>query len=287
MSIEEAYTPNLTLLSKSGVTLTFFHPETEVTDSLLYRIALESSFVKKPFSYYISKREGFRLLHLKSGSILLTVFPSKQSATLSEQGLYLLDCRFPCRIIVREEAEYDILHFAGPSLSYFYRYLPEDQSFWQISPALYRSGELLSLFEKRESDPILSHMLLTKMISRLTLEYMLPEKKIPGYLTNIKFQLETHYYENYALADFEEKYHVNRYRLCREFKYYYQTSPLQYLHRIRILAAKSLLAETALKVHEVSYEVGYENVNHFIAHFKKNTGMTPTQYRRQRFQNSI
>lgn len=42
-----------------------------------------------------------------------------------------------------------------------------------------------------------------------------------------------------------------------------------------------LLTGTNLKVHEISYEVGYENVNYFIAHFKKNTGMTPTQYRLQ------
>ena len=72
---------------------------------------------------------------------------------------------------------------------------------------------------------------------------------------------------------------MSRYRLCREFKSCYQTSPLQYLHRVRIQAAKSLLVETNLKIHEISYETGYENVNHFIAHFKKITGMTPTEYR--------
>ena len=68
-------------------------------------------------------------------------------------------------------------------------------------------------------------------------------------------------------------------RLCREFKSHYRTSPLQYLHRMRVQAARSLLAETNLKVHEISYEVGYENVNHFIAHFRKLTGLTPREYR--------
>lgn len=282
MSIAQAYTPNLTLLSKSGVTLSVFHPEAEVTDSLLYPIALETSFVKNPFSYYISEYQGFRLLHLKSGSLHFTVFPSKQAALLSEQGIYLLDSRFPCRIILRDMAEYDILHFSGQSLSYFYRCLPKNMLFWQISPAVYRSGEYLSLFERKEYNPILCHMLLTKMISQLTLEYTLPEKRIPTYLADMKSQMEIHYCQSYALADLEQKYHVNRYRLCREFKIYYQVSPMQYLHKIRIQAAKSLLTETVLKVHEISYEVGYENVNHFITHFKKHTGMTPTEYRQQR-----
>ena len=47
---------------------------------------------------------------------------------------------------------------------------------------------------------------------------------------------------------------------------------------MRVQAARSLLAETNLKVHEISYEVGYENVNHFIAHFRKLTGLTPKEY---------
>ena len=64
-----------------------------------------------------------------------------------------------------------------------------------------------------------------------------------------------------------------------DFKNCFQTSPLQYLHKIRIQAAKDLLIETDMKVHEISYEVGYENVNHFIAHFKKFSGTTPTAYR--------
>ncbi len=281
MSIAQAYTPNLTLLSKLGVNLSVFHPETEVADSLLYPIALETSFVKSPFSYYISSHQGFRLLHLKSGSLHFTVFPSKEAVLLAEQGIYLLDSRFPCRIILRDMAQYEILHFSGQSLSYFYSCLPKNRIFWQVSPPVYRSGEYLSLFEKKECNPVLCHMLLTKMISQLILEYTLPEKKVPVYLTEMKSQLEVHYCQSYALADLEQKYHVSRYRLCREFKAYYQISPMQYLHKMRIQAAKGLLAETLLKVHEISYEVGYENVNHFITHFKKLTGMTPTQYRQQ------
>ncbi len=281
MSIAQAYAPNLTLLSKAGVALTDFAPETEVADSLLHRAALETSSIKSPFSYYIAERQAFRLLRLNSGSLLFTAVPSRRSAQLSECGLYLLDCRFPCRIIVRDAAEYDILHFAGPGLAYFYRRLPQDEVLWQIPPALSRSGELSPLFGKAQADPVLCHMLLTRTLSRLALEHALPEKRIPPYLADMKARLEAHYCENCALADLERRYHVNRYRLCREFKLHYQTSPLQYLHKMRVQAAITLLTQTPMKVHEISYEVGYENVNHFIAHFKKNIGMTPTEYRQQ------
>lgn len=281
MSIAEIYTPDLTLLSRSGVSLNVFSPEPETADSLLYRTALETSIIKSPLSYYMSERRGLSLLHLKSGSLVFTLIPSGQSATLSNSGLSLFGGQSTCRIIVRDRAEYDILHFDGASLDYFYSRLPQGLPFWPVSPALSRSGEFLPLFGKKELDPVLCHMLLTWILSQLTLENMLPEKRIPSYLADLKSQLDTCYYENYGLAQLEEKYHVSRYRLCREFKSHYQISPMQYLHKMRIQAARNLLTETNLKVHEISYEVGYENVNHFIAHFRKNTGMTPTQYRQQ------
>ncbi len=281
MSITEIYTPGLALLSKSGVSLTLFRPEPEDADFLLCRTALETSSIKSPLSYYLSEHPGLCLLRLKSGSLLFTALPSGHSSTLSERGLYLFSGRRTCRILVRDRAEYDILYFDGMSLPCFCRHLPQEAPFWQVSQALSWSGELLPLFAREEANPILCHMLLTCLLSRPALEYMLPGKKVPPYLADMKSKLETCYYEDYGLVQLEEMYHVNRYRLCREFRLHYQTSPLQYLHKMRIQAAKNLLTETNMKIHEIGYEVGYENVNHFIAHFKKNTGMTPTQYRQQ------
>lgn len=279
MTMAEAYTPNLSLLSKSGVSLTSFQPEAEVRDSLLCRFVLECGSIAEPISYYAANRLGLGLLHLKSGSLLLTDLSSNRSVSLSERDFYLFDCRLARQIMVPGRAEYELLLFDGPGRDYFCRQLPEGMPLWQIPSAAPWSGELLPLFEKKEVNPILCHMLLTKMLSRLALEHILPPRTAPAYLEDIKSRLETHYYERYGLVDLEKKYKVNRYRLCREFKSHYQTSPLQYLHRMRIQAARSLLAETNLKVHEISYEVGYENVNHFIAHFKKIMGATPTEYR--------
>ncbi len=277
--MSEAYTPNLSLLSKSGVSLVPFHPEADIRDSLLHRCALERGTVTSPLSYYAADGQRLGLLRLKSGSLFFTALPSGRCATLSESGLYLLDCRSTRRILVHSAAEYELLLFAGPGLAYFCRQLPESTAFWRIpSTAPWASG-LLPLFGIKESNPILCHMLLTGLLSQLALEHVLSPRTVPAYLEDIKVRLETHYYESYALAELEQKYKVNRYRLCREFKSHYRTSPLQYLHRMRVQAAKSLLAETNLKVHEISYEVGYENVNHFIAHFRKLTGLTPREYR--------
>ena len=54
-----------------------------------------------------------------------------------------------------------------------------------------------------------------------------------------------------------------------------------YLSELRINAAKELLADPFRSSAEVASMVGYEDASYFARAFKKRTGMTPTQYRRQ------
>ncbi|MEG0693008.1 MAG: helix-turn-helix transcriptional regulator, partial [Oscillospiraceae bacterium] len=51
-----------------------------------------------------------------------------------------------------------------------------------------------------------------------------------------------------------------------------------YLNYYRIEYAKEMLKKTTMKVYEVSYNTGYNNVEHFTRVFKKIVGMTPLAY---------
>lgn len=55
--------------------------------------------------------------------------------------------------------------------------------------------------------------------------------------------------------------------------------PIQYLNRVRLKAARTLLRTTTLTIREVSAAVGIENTTHFINLFKKDAGITPLQFR--------
>lgn len=54
---------------------------------------------------------------------------------------------------------------------------------------------------------------------------------------------------------------------------------LNYLTRVRMEKAKSLLLNTNMTVQEIAYEVGYNDPSYFTKVFKKLEGRTPTQYR--------
>ena len=97
-----------------------------------------------------------------------------------------------------------------------------------------------------------------------------------------KEYLDDNFFMDISLASLESLFQVNQYRLCREFRAHFLMPPIQYLHLARINKARTLLTETCLKIHEISYQVGYENTNHFIHHFKKIIGQTPAAYREKR-----
>ena len=57
-------------------------------------------------------------------------------------------------------------------------------------------------------------------------------------------------------------------------------SVYNYLIRLRMEHAKRLLTETTYSVTDIAAQCGYENLFYFCSAFKKNTGVTPTAYRR-------
>lgn len=64
------------------------------------------------------------------------------------------------------------------------------------------------------------------------------------------------------------------------FKKYTGQNFVNYLKELRMNAAMRLLAETDMRVIEVSRRVGYENEKHFMKTFKGMCGVSPTEYRR-------
>lgn len=106
-----------------------------------------------------------------------------------------------------------------------------------------------------------------------------PDVRSASYLSQIRQYLDTHFALPFRLEDLENRYHMSKYRICREFSRAYGTPPLKYLNGKRLDAAANLLLSTDKRIHEISLEVGFESTNHFINLFKRETGATPQAYR--------
>lgn len=72
---------------------------------------------------------------------------------------------------------------------------------------------------------------------------------------------------------------ASRRNLVRRFKQATGITPIEYLQKTRIEAAKNLLENSGYSITEVMMESGYNDVKSFRSLFKKNVGMTPKMYR--------
>ncbi len=96
----------------------------------------------------------------------------------------------------------------------------------------------------------------------------------------VKEYLDAHYTENITLDVLSEKSEMNKYYLVHSFTKTFGCSPISYLNEKRIEESKRLLETTNLSIAEIAVEIGFSSQSYFSQSFKKNTYMTPNEYRR-------
>ncbi len=67
----------------------------------------------------------------------------------------------------------------------------------------------------------------------------------------------------------------------RRFKNATGNTPSEYIQRVKVELAKKLLENDKTSVKEICYETGYEDQSYFRNIFKKYTGLTPVDYKKQ------
>ena len=95
----------------------------------------------------------------------------------------------------------------------------------------------------------------------------------------------THYFnENYnqniCIKDYATERHMSDCWFNRTFKKVTKVTPIQYIISLRIVSAINLLENTDHNIKQISKMVGYDDEYYFSRLFKKQTGQSPTAYRK-------
>ena len=100
-------------------------------------------------------------------------------------------------------------------------------------------------------------------------------------MAHVRRYMEDNYMFDLSLDSVSEILHISPAYLSAQFKKYQKMNFLDCLTELRINAAKQLLTDPLRSAAEVASMVGYKDASYFARAFKKRTGMTPTQYRRE------
>lgn len=105
-----------------------------------------------------------------------------------------------------------------------------------------------------------------------------------NYIQKAVTYIRNQYSKGLNVADIARHMNVNRSYLYTIFKDNLGISPKDFLTKFQISQAREQLALTDLSIEEVAESCGYRSCLVFSKAFKKENGMTPTEYRRRRRQ---
>lgn len=91
--------------------------------------------------------------------------------------------------------------------------------------------------------------------------------------------IEEQYQGRVTVDELADRVAVGRRSFERRFKQATNNTPVEYLQRVRVEAAKRHFEASRKNVGEVMYDVGYTDTKAFRDVFKKITGLTPIEYR--------
>ncbi|MCY1542620.1 HTH-type transcriptional activator RhaS [compost metagenome] len=98
-------------------------------------------------------------------------------------------------------------------------------------------------------------------------------------IQRVQDYIEKNYEEKITIEDLARLITVGRRTFERRFKEATNNTPVEYIQRVRIEAAKKFFEASRKNVAEVMYNVGYTDTKAFRDIFKKITGLSPIEYR--------
>jgi len=143
--------------------------------------------------------------------------------------------------------------------------------------------------DEMESRDTLQQEMLQMMLKRLLILFTRIYKAQDGYesiqttqvdiVREFNFLVEQHFREKHAVSDYAALLNKSPKTLSNLFGKLYEKTPLQLIQQRIMLEVRRLLRYTDSPISEIGYEVGFNDVQSFSRFFKKNEGVSPSEFR--------
>lgn len=102
----------------------------------------------------------------------------------------------------------------------------------------------------------------------------------------IRRYIDNHFKEDLTLDHLAELAHLNKYYLSHSFRKEFGTSPISYLISRRLDESRFLLRKTDYSLSLIAEILGFSSLSYFSQCFRREEGISPTEYRRQNRKNT-
>ena len=93
--------------------------------------------------------------------------------------------------------------------------------------------------------------------------------------------MQANMHQSISRAHLAAAVHCSEPHFARIFKSAMGTTPGNYLTSLRLDRAKQFLGRSSLSISQIALEVGFQSFSHFTQLFRKEVGLSPSEYRKK------
>lgn len=213
---------------------------------------------------------------------------------LTRGSVFFIDCeKYQFYETVSEDPwEMIWIHFYGSTSKGFYdEFIRSGTNVFNTDPLLshYNKIQLLisSLLQLQSQQDVQTDFKSSLMIHELLNELIMQKfqldfdkEEIPTHVISMKKLLDSNFHQNITLEQLENQFYLNKYQLNKDFSRFIGIPPIDYQINKKINYAKDALRFSDKSIKEIAEEVGITNHAYFSRLFKKRTGISASEYRK-------
>lgn len=268
-----------------------------------YYFATPSAMAKNLFYYLLCAgsyccTSGYHIQRESYNSVLLmyvlegrcTVRVEEHSFFAKSGDIVLINCYRPHEYFTNDSLKVLWLHFDGSQSLEFTETILKNLGtvFACENPDLFIQSitSIINIFRNRQviSEPSVScliHTLLCNLVSATSVSGALELEH--GVVCTAIDYIKAQYMQDLQIETIAKHVAMSQSHLSRLFKKQTGYSPYEYLVKVRLDNAKSLLKKTSLPIAQIAADTGFNSSSNFIYTFHKHMGISPSKFRNMPF----
>ena len=139
-------------------------------------------------------------------------------------------------------------------------------------------------FQDNESEGLACRIDVMELLQRLMVQFPRPDSDFSSMLSAIEYvrqRIIRTYLENVTLEELAEQVHMNKNILTYQYKIRYGFTPMQHRQQLRVQHAYRRLSDPGVRISKLAEELHCADIYAFSHFFKRATGLSPMEYRKQ------